>query len=85
MRTSLISCSTRSRTVMTSVDSIPSSQLHPGNLHIQQGAAARQTAMFVVDKTYTPVKLLVQCATCSPGLKFRNLRLTIPPPPSTGQ
>ncbi len=56
---------------------IPSNYINPGNLHIIQGAAARQNAMFVVDKDYKPAKLIVQCATCSSGLHFRSIRLTI--------
>ncbi len=59
---------------------IPSNYVNPGNLHILQGAAARQNAMFVVDKDYKPAKLIVQCATCASATHFRSLRLTIPQP-----
>ncbi len=57
---------------------IPSNYVIPSNLHIIQGAAARQNAMFLVDKDYKPTKVIVQCATCSSTLHFRSLRLTIP-------
>jgi hypothetical protein len=60
-----------------SVD-VPSSQMHPGNLHILQGAATRQKAIFVVDKDFTPVKMIVQCATCGAHSSFRAIRFTIP-------
>lgn len=56
---------------------VPSSDMHPGNLHILQGAAARQTAMFVVDKDFVPVKLIVQCATCGKSSGFRAVRFTL--------
>ncbi len=57
---------------------IPSSEISSANLHIQQGGAARQKAMFLVDKDYTPTKLLVQCATCGTKSAFRSLRLSVP-------
>jgi hypothetical protein len=57
---------------------IPSNWIIPGNLHIIQGAAARQNAMFLVDKDYKPTKLIIQCGTCSSATHFRSLRLTIP-------
>jgi len=56
---------------------VPSSEMHPGNLHILQGAAARQTAMFVVDKDFVPVKLIVQCATCGTKSAFRAVRFSL--------
>lgn len=59
---------------------IPSNYLRPGNLHIEQGGAARQTAMFVVDQNFVPVKLIVQCATCSKNEGFKAVRFTIPSP-----
>jgi hypothetical protein len=57
---------------------IPSNWVSPGNLHIIQGAAARQNAMFLVDKDYKPIKLIIQCPTCSSTTHFRSLRLAIP-------
>jgi hypothetical protein len=56
---------------------IPSYTVKPNPVSIQQGAAARQRALFAVDKAYTPVKLLVQCSTCKKGT-FRAFRLTLP-------
>ena len=58
--------------------SIGSFSLHPGNLHILQGAAARQTAVFTVDPGFVPVKLIVQCATCGARSSFRAVRFSIP-------
>jgi hypothetical protein len=57
---------------------IPTSEVSNANLHIQQGAAARQTAMFLVDKSYVPTKVLVQCVSCSPSEHFKSLRFTVP-------
>ncbi len=57
---------------------IPSNWIIPGNLHIIQGAAARQNSMFLVDKDYKPAKLIIQCPTCSSTTHFRSLRLAIP-------
>jgi hypothetical protein len=59
---------------------IPSNYLRPANLHIQQGGAARQTAMFVVDQNFVPVKLIVQCASCSKSEGFKAVRFTVPSP-----
>jgi hypothetical protein len=56
---------------------VPSYMVKPNPASIQQGAAARQRILFVVDKAYTPVKLLVQCQTCKKGT-FRAFRLTLP-------
>jgi hypothetical protein len=50
-----------------------------GNLHILQGAAARQFAVFTVDLDFVPVKLIVQCATCGSRSGFRAVRFSIPP------
>jgi lipopolysaccharide biosynthesis regulator YciM len=57
---------------------IPSYMITPSNLHIQQGAAARQTALFAVDESYKPVKLLVQCPSCSRSEGFKPIRFTVP-------
>ncbi len=57
---------------------VPSSEITNANLNIQQGAAARQVAMFLVDKSFVPVKVLVQCATCSTTSPFRSVRFTVP-------
>ena len=59
---------------------IPAYDTTDANLHILQGAAARQTAMFLVDKDFVPVKLIVQCASCSPGMHFQAIRFVIPAP-----
>jgi len=56
---------------------VPSYLIKPNPVGVQQGAAAHQRALFVVDKGYTPVKLLVQCSTCKKGT-FRAFRLTLP-------
>ncbi len=56
---------------------IPDSNIANANLHIQQGASARQSATFLVDKTFAPTKLLVQCATCGAKSGFKSIRFTI--------
>lgn len=60
---------------------IPGHFFTPVALTIQQGAAVKQTALFPVDKTYVPVKLIFQCTSCAKG-KFKAFRVTIPPPSS---
>jgi lipopolysaccharide biosynthesis regulator YciM len=57
---------------------IPPYMITPSNLNIQQGAAARQTAMFSVDPNFKPTKLLVQCPSCGHSEGFRPIRFTIP-------
>lgn len=57
---------------------IPAYDTTNANLNILQGGAARQTAMFLVDKDFVPVKLIVQCATCGSAMHFRAVRFTIP-------
>ncbi len=57
---------------------VPSSEITNANLHIEQGAAARQVAMFPVDKSFIPTKVLVQCATCASTSPFRSVRFTVP-------
>ena len=57
---------------------IPSYKITPSNLNIQQGAAARQNAMFTVDQSYVPTKLLVQCSTCGHASAFKSIRVTVP-------
>jgi hypothetical protein len=64
---------------------IPGHFFTPVSLNIQQGAAVRQSALFVVDKSYVPVKLIFACGSCAPG-KFKAFRVSIPapsPPPSS--
>ncbi|GAC1404585.1 MAG: hypothetical protein NVSMB64_08010 [Candidatus Velthaea sp.] len=61
---------------------IPDHYFAPNPLDIQQGAAARQRALFLVDKTFVPVKLLVQCPTCNAAIKFKAYRIALPPPPA---
>ncbi len=57
---------------------VPSSELTNANLHIQQGAAERQVAMFPVDKSYVATKVLVQCATCAANSPFKSVRFDVP-------
>jgi hypothetical protein len=54
----------------------PDAAVHPGSVNILQGAAARQGALVAVDKSFVPVKLIVQCGSCGP--RFRSIRFTIP-------
>ena len=58
---------------------IPGHFFQPVSLNIQQGAAVKQTAMFLVDKAYVPVKLIFACSSCGVG-KFKPFRVTIPAP-----
>jgi hypothetical protein len=61
---------------------IPGHFFTPVAINIQQGAAVKQTAMFLVDKSYVPVKLIFACASCASG-KFKPFRVTIPTPAAT--
>ncbi|MDQ2907858.1 MAG: hypothetical protein M3R44_00735 [Candidatus Eremiobacteraeota bacterium] len=56
----------------------------PNPLDMLQGAAVKQHAVFVVDKTFTPVKLIVTCPTCNQAVHFRDFRVAIPSMPSPG-
>lgn len=55
---------------------IPSNDITPSNLDIQQGGTARQKALFIVDPSYKPVKVIVQCDSCSSSLHFKAIRFT---------
>jgi len=57
---------------------IPTNMVSPSNLDIQQAGAARQTALFTVDSSYKPTKVIVQCTSCSASLKFKALRFAVP-------
>ena len=46
---------------------------------VAQGAAARIHALFVADKSFVPVKLLIQCATCGTATRFGAFRVQLPP------
>jgi hypothetical protein len=59
---------------------IPTNSVVQPSLRILQGAAARQTALFVVDKDFVPTKLIVDCSTCAANAGFRPIRFTISPP-----
>ncbi len=59
---------------------IPTNAVVKPSLRILQGAAARQTALFVVDKDFVPTKLIVNCSTCAANAGFRPIRFTISPP-----
>jgi hypothetical protein len=57
---------------------IPSQYLKPSPLVIAQGAAAHVGGLFIADKSFVPVKLLIQCATCGTSTRFRAFRVAIP-------
>jgi len=57
---------------------IQSQYLKPVPLIVAQGAAAHITALFTADKSFAPVKLLIQCATCSAPNRFKAFRVKIP-------
>jgi hypothetical protein len=56
---------------------IPTNSVEKPSLNILQGAAARQTALFVVDKDFVPTKLIVDCSTCASNSGFRPIRFTV--------
>lgn len=56
---------------------IGSSYIKNANLHILQGGSARQTAMFPVDQSFVPTKLIVQCATCGTRSAFKAVRFAV--------
>lgn len=58
---------------------IPSHTIKHANPRIIQGAALKQSALFLVDKDFVPVKLIVGCATCNTRQGFRPVRFTIAP------
>jgi hypothetical protein len=60
---------------------VPTASYTHANLHIQQGAAAKQDALLAVDKDFVPTKVIVKCATCGTKSAFRTVRIAIPNPP----
>lgn len=52
--------------------------VHPANLSMAQGAAARQTIHVPVPKDFKPVKVLIECGGCGEAMHFRPLRISIP-------
>lgn len=56
---------------------VPTNSVNTPTLNIVQGAAARQTAVFVVDKDFVPTKLIVECSTCAANAGFRPIRFAI--------
>jgi hypothetical protein len=61
---------------------IPSQYLQPSPLVVAQGAAARVGGLFIADKSFVPVKLLIQCATCGTSTHFRAFRVKLPTAPA---
>jgi hypothetical protein len=57
---------------------IPSYKIKNINPSILQGAAVRQSAVFVVDKDFKPAKLIIQCSSCNKNQGFRPVRFTVP-------
>src|SRR3984893_2667971 len=57
---------------------IPSNLINGINPHILPAGAARQSGLFLVDKDFAPVKLIVRCATCGTGSNFNAIRFTVP-------
>ena len=56
---------------------IPSASIAPSPLVVAQGAAARIGGLFLADKNFVPVKLLIQCATCGTSTRFGAFRVKI--------
>lgn len=61
---------------------IPSHALKPISLVVAQGAAAHIAGMFVADKTFVPVKLLIRCTTCGTPNRFGAFRVTLSAAPA---
>jgi|GEM_PF-906553 len=61
---------------------IPSHYLKPIPLVVAQGAAARIGGLFIADKSFVPVKLLIQCATCGTSTRFAAFRVQLPAAPA---
>ncbi|MDQ6942029.1 MAG: hypothetical protein M3169_05865 [Candidatus Eremiobacteraeota bacterium] len=61
---------------------IPSQYLKPVPLVVAQGSAAHIRALFLADKNFVPVKLLIQCATCGTPNPFGAFRVQIPAAPA---
>ena len=61
---------------------IPSSSLAPSPLVVAQGAVARIGGLFLADKNFLPVKLLIQCASCSASTGFGAFRVKVPAAPA---
>jgi hypothetical protein len=56
----------------------PTNSLQNANIHILQGAAARQSDAVLVDSDFVPTKLIVDCLTCGSHSAFRAVRFTVP-------
>ncbi len=56
---------------------IPSRFLKPSPLVVAQGSAAGVGGLFIADKGFVPVKLLIQCATCGTATPFTAFRVAI--------
>jgi hypothetical protein len=61
---------------------IPGHDLAPSSLVVAQGDNARIGGLFLADKSFVPVKLLIQCATCATSIRFVAFRVTIPAQPA---
>jgi hypothetical protein len=57
---------------------IPSSSLAPSPLVVAQGAVARIGGLFLADKNFIPVKLLIQCPSCGASTGFGAFRVKVP-------
>ena len=56
---------------------IPGYLIKPSPLNVQQGGAARQKSLFLVDAGFHPTKLIVQCPSCSRSHPFRAFRVSL--------
>jgi hypothetical protein len=57
---------------------IPDHFFTPGSLNVEPGRAARQTALFPIDRTFAPTTLIVRCGSCAKT--FKPFRVTLPGP-----
>ena len=61
---------------------IPNHFLAPSQLVVAQGAVARIGGLFLADKNFIPVKLLIQCASCVASTGFGAFRVSVPAAPA---
>ena len=61
---------------------IPNRFLAPSPLVVAQGAVARIGGLFLADKNFLPVKILIQCASCSASTGFSAFRVKVPAAPA---
>jgi hypothetical protein len=59
---------------------VPTNAVVTPTVRILQGASARQSALFMVDKDFAPTKLVVGCSTCASNSGFKPIRFAVATP-----